>query len=150
MVQGLSTRSNTRPAVGRRCTISTKRRLAAWRNGRLLLQQRVDDVRSAWRIGVPDRREACASCRVRARLGERRTKNVARRTTLKLGRLSRQTKVESEYYKAKARRREGAVVIRGIVQRERKPKGGGGDGVLDRTEARGDLHGQPRAGDAHL
>lgn len=54
-------------------------------------------------------------------------------------------------YKAKARRSEGAVVIRGIVQRERRPKGGGGEAVrVVVVRARGDLHGQPRAGDAHL
>lgn len=52
--------------------------------------------------------------------------------------------------RSKARRQEGAVVIRRIVQRERKPKGGGGQECWCWTEARGDLHGQPRAGDAHL
>jgi hypothetical protein len=75
--------------------------------------------------------------------------DVKRRTTSGRPRLFRQTNVELDYYEAKARRREGAVVIRRIVQRERKPKGGGGE-VCWTEQSASDLHGQPRAGDAHL
>lgn len=51
--------------------------------------------------------------------------------------------------KASKARRGRKVVIRRIVQRERKPKGGGGEVCWTEQSAR-DLHGQPRAGDAHL
>jgi hypothetical protein len=107
---------------------------------------------------------ACVSCRVRreARLlrGQGRQGRAGRR---------RDGKGDGgeDYCGATTRQRQGvqkgAVVIRRIVQREREAKGGGEqegsrveeegeawarDGVV--REGKGDLHGQPRAGDAHL